>query len=445
VALDPALTSSASHARRVVMNVVAPRDGATVLMVYVVLLLGLPSRLVFAPLGGAGTPASLLGIAGAGWWTWHQVARATPSRTTRIHPVRWAALVFAISIVASFVAGMMRPIAPDEASTSQLGLLTLLSWIGVLLVAHDGPITRARLDAVLTWLVLGAGLVATLGIVQFVTGRALTNYIVVPGLTLNNALVSLGTRSGFNRPAGTALHAIEFGVVITMLLPICLHYAMFPGRLGRIRRWLPVLAIAFAVPISVSRSAIVGVIVTFAVMAPTWRPAVRRTAALVSLSVLTVVFVTIPGMAGTLIGLFTGVSTDSSALSRTDSYALAWDFISRAPIFGRGFLTFLPKYRILDNQYLGLLIDAGVFGLAAFLFLLMAGIVAAQTARRRMTDPRDRDLAQALTASVAVALVSYALFDGFSFPMFAGVTFLMVGCAGCLLRLTPRDSSRVRA
>lgn len=419
------------------MNVGAPRDGATVVIVYVVLLLGLPSRLVFAPLGGAGTPADLLGIAGAGWWLWHQVARATPSRTTRIHPVRWAALVFAISIMSSFVAGMMRPISPDEVSSSQLGLLAMLGWIGVLLVAHDGPITRARLDAVLAWLVLSAGLMAALGIVQFVTGRAFTNYIVVPGLTLNEALVSLGTRSGFNRPAGTALHAIEFGVVITMLLPICLHYAMFPGRLGRIRRWFPVLAIAFAVPISVSRSAILGVMVTFAVMAPTWRPAVRRTAALVGLSLLTVVFVTIPGMVGTLIGLFTGVSTDSSSLSRTDSYALAWDFINRAPIFGRGFLTFLPKYRILDNQYLGLMIDAGVFGLAAFLLLLAAGILAVQTARRRMTDPRDRDLAQALTASVAVALVSYALFDGFSFPMFAGVTFLMVGCAGCLLRLTP--------
>lgn len=425
-----------------VVKVVAPRDGATVLMVYVALLLGLPSRLIFAPLGGAGTPANLLGIAGTGWWIWHQVARATPSRTTRIHPVRWAMLIFAISIVASFVAGMMRPIAADEVSSSQLGLLALMGWIGVLLVAHDGPVSRARLDAVLEWLALGAGLVATLGILQFVTGRALTNYIVVPGLTLNNALVSLGTRSGFNRPAGTALHAIEFGVVITMLLPICLHYAMFPRSHGQFRRWLPVLAIAFAVPISVSRSAILGVVVTFVVMAPTWRPAVRRTAALVGLCVLTVVFVTIPGMVGTLVGLFTGVSTDSSARSRTDSYALAWDFISRAPLFGRGFLTFLPKYRILDNQYLGLLIDTGIFGLAAFLLLLIAGIVAGQAARRRMTDPMDRDLAQALTASVAVALVSYALFDGFSFPMFAGVTFLMVGCAGCLLRLTPLAGHR---
>ena len=49
------------------------------------------------------------------------------------------------------------------------------------------------------------------------------------------------------------------------------------------------------------------------------------------------------------------------------SYAIAGEFIGRAPIFGRGFSTFLPSYRILDNQYLGLLIETGIVGLVAFL------------------------------------------------------------------------------
>src|SRR2546430_13733022 len=60
--------------------------------------------------------------------------------------------------------------------------------------------------------------------------------------------------------------------------------------------------------------------------------------------------------------LFTGISRDDSALSRTDSYAVAGAFISRAPLLGRGPATWLPPYRILDNQFLGSLIEIGVGG-----------------------------------------------------------------------------------
>jgi O-antigen ligase len=378
-------------------------------------------------------------MAGAIWWLWHRLARnaAVPDQP---QPVRRAMLVFVFAVLASFVAASSRPIAAYELRSAQLGILVVLSWLGVLLVAHDGPLTRERLDAVLSRVAFGAGLVAILGIAQFATGQPLTNYIEVPGLTLNNELVSLGTRDGFNRPAGTALHPIEFGVAITMLLPICLHFAMH-GRGAMAVRWFPVAAIAFAIPISVSRSAVVCAAVSLMILLPTWPREARRLAALALSALLVVVFVTIPGMLGTLTGLFLGVSTDTSARSRTDSYDLAWDFVSRAPVFGRGFSTFLPSYRILDNQYLGLLIDAGLIGLLSFLGALVTGILCMFAVRRRSAEPVQRHLAQALAASLASAGTAYALFDGFSFPLFAGLTFLVLGCAGCMWRLHVQSCS----
>ena len=119
----------------------------------------------------------------------------------------------------------------------------------------------------------------------------------------------------------------------------------------------------------------------------------------------------VPGLLGTLTGLFTGISGDSSAQSRTDSYALAAAFISRRPIFGRGFLTFLPSYRILDNQYLGLAIETGVVGVATLLFLFLCGIFIgprhspAQSPRM----PAIRSLANSLAASVASAAASFRI------------------------------------
>ncbi len=83
-------------------------------------------------------------------------------------------------------------------------------------------------------------------------------------------------------------------------------------------------------------------------------------------------------------------------------------------------------------------------GVAAFILLVVAVVVAARQIRRRSTDPRVRSLAQALMASVATAAVSTALYDAFSFPMAVTLFFVMVGACGALAMLerpATRDTS----
>jgi O-antigen ligase len=125
--------------------------------------------------------------------------------------------------------------------------------------------------------------------------------------------------------------------------------------------------------------------------------------------------------------MFTGVQDDSSALSRTDSYGLALDFVGRSPWVGRGFLTFLPEYRTLDNQYLGLLIDLGFLGTGALVGLFIAAIGYGVHWRSRITDTTTRSLLVSMIAALSASAVSFAFFDALSFPMFAGLTFLLVG------------------
>jgi O-antigen ligase len=153
---------------------------------------------------------------------------------------------------------------------------------------------------------------------------------------------------------------------------------------------------------------------------------------------MTSLYVTIPGLIETLAQLFTGISNDSSAQSRTGSYALAAEFISRSPVYGRGFATFLPKYRILDNQYLGLLIEVGVAGCLAMLILLLTAILCSRAVAVTATSANDRMVAQGLTASVCAAGVGLAFYDGLGFPMAAGMLFLILGLAGAQWRLTRR-------
>ncbi len=191
------------------------------------------------------------------------------------------------------------------------------------------------------------------------TGISVIDSITIPGLSSNQALTSIYDRNGFARSAGTSTHPIEFGVLMAMTLPLALHYAVTPSGRSAFLRWYPVAAIAVAIPVSISRSALIGVIVVLAIVLPSWPPRRRRFTYLSIVLVLGGVYVAVPGLLGTLVGLFTGIGSDDSAASRTNSYDLAGSFISRAPALGRGFSTFLTQYRILDNQYLGLLIETG--------------------------------------------------------------------------------------
>lgn len=401
-------------------------DGATVLSFYIFLLVALPARYVFAPLGAAGTPAQMIAMAIALWWASQRLSRTRPLPRAP-QPIMRAMVGFTGCMVISYLVASTRAIDIVEMNATDRALLSMLGWLGVMLVAGDLIPRLTRVDALLRRaVVLGAGL-AALGLVQFRTGQSFTQYLKLPGLIENDPLTSVLGRDGLNRPAGTAVHPIEFGVVITMLLPIALHYAFVDRDRSIVRRWLPVAIIAVAVPASVSRSSILCTAVVLAFLLPTWEKKVRRLAYGAMTALMGLVFVGMPGMLGTLIRLFSGINEDRSALSRTDSYTTAWEFISRTPVFGRGFATFLPVYRILDNQYLGSLIELGVVGLTSLIILFATGVVTALRIRRSCTDPRTRSLALSLGSSLAAGAVSFAFFDAFAFSMLSGMMFFTLG------------------
>ena len=108
-------------------------DGTSLLTVYVVLLIAVPSKLIFAPLGGAGTPAQIVGVASGLWYVWWRLQRAVSDDQGR-QPVRAAMLTFAGAVLASYVAAMIRPISDGEISTADMGLISVIGWVGVVLV-----------------------------------------------------------------------------------------------------------------------------------------------------------------------------------------------------------------------------------------------------------------------------------------------------------------------
>ena len=209
--------------------------------------------------------------------------------------------------------------------------------------------------------------------------------------------------------------------------------AIYDTKFSWGRRWLPVIAITLSSVLSVTRSALLGLAVVIVILVPTWPRKIRNVMLVAFGAVLVIVFLLVPGMIGTIIGMFSG--QDSSVASRTDGYATALAYIEVSPLFGRGFGTFLPSYRILDNQYLGSAIELGLVGILAFLALLVVAMIVAFRGRRYHRNPVMTEMGTALAASLLGGAMLTAFFDCFAFPQGSGMLFLVIGMCGSYLNL----------
>ncbi|KAA9106484.1 O-antigen ligase family protein [Microbacterium rhizomatis] len=417
-------------------------DAVTWLSIYVVLLFLIPSKLVIGPLGSAGAPSMIFGLGSLLiWFLFRAGAPRNPVAT--YHPVRIALCAFLFSIGVSYAMAMAHPINTDEISPADVALLAVASWTGTLLTAHDGIVNRDRLNTLVWRIVLCGGVIAAIGLAQVATGQALVDMISIPGLTATE-VAGIYTRGAFIRPFGTAIHPIEFGVVITMLLPLALHVAFFHTQRNFVVRWIPAALLIAIIPLTSSRSAYLGAVIAIGICLFSW-PRARQIGILIvaALGVMLMTIVT-PNLFNSIVNLFAGVQNDPSIASRTGSFDLAFDFVANNPLFGRGLGTFLPKYRIFDNQYLGLLVAIGIVGTLVFVALGVTAIIMLLRLRRTADDASTRDLSVSFVAAIAVGFVCLVMFDAFSFPMTMGALFIILGMSGALRRLEGEQESLLR-
>ncbi|SDI65278.1 O-antigen ligase [Actinokineospora alba] len=413
-------------------------DARGLLTVYAVLLFCLPAQLIIGPLGASGTPAGVLGMGLLLFWL---VVRMRPGSgiVTGLQPARVAVGLLAIAILVSYSVGMLQPLPAPQVSGADRAMLTLMSWCGIAFVAADLLRTRKSVELLLRTIVILTGVIAVMGLLQFATGLNLAELYKIPGLEVNYTIASVTDRSSFRRVSATASHAIEYGVVLAMVFPIALHLAFYVKE----RRWLwwgLVALIGIASPMSVSRSATLGMFVAFIVLFAGWNGFRRMVALLVGPVFVVCLRLLIPGLVGTITGLFTGWQDDPSIQGRTDDYVVVGEFINDSPWFGRAFGTFLPEdFITLDNQYLGQIIETGFFGLTALILLFVISFASARGIRARARDEDLRHLGQALAASIAVAALAFVTFDGLGFPMISGLLFLVIGIIGALWRMARRD------
>jgi polysaccharide biosynthesis protein PslJ len=423
----------------VLLLVRARADHTTALVVVAVGLLVIPARLRIGPLGEAGTPGSLVGMGAFAMWAWGRLWGKDWLARGR-QPLRVTILLFGATILASYLAMGFRSHDVLEAKAGNRGLITLVTLAGVALLAADLVPSRERLAGLIRAIVGAGTAVAGLGVLQFVTHVDLAAKVRVPGLTFVDSNYA-SDRAGFSRIVATTTHPIEMSVVLCMLLPLALHVAFHAT--GKRKRWWYTSAalIGLAIPMTLSRTAMVGLVVIAVVLFPAWSWRRRRNAlGAIAVGVVAMKF-TVHGLLGTITGMIFNPGKDPSLTSRQIASAYVDTFIQRSPLFGRGWQTFLPdRYVFTDNQLLLGLVEIGFVGVAILLTSYLCAFGQARGIRRRSTNEEDRHLAACLAASIAVALVTWLTYDALSFPTGRVLTFLLIGCTAALWRLT-RDAA----
>jgi len=406
------------------------------LVVFLCLQFLIPARLVVGGLGSIGRPSVAVGILLAFLWV---VSARRPGRLpSGRQPVRWLLGGYLAVQLVGYAVGYDRLLPQLEANSADRWLILSVAIVGVTLAVTDGLVTRRHIDLLLRTLVTLASVMAVVGILQFLRVVDLTRYIRVPGLRANRELIGVGARGDgdFARVAGTANHYIEFGVVLALVLPIALHYAFFapPGR--RAGRWLCVALIASAIPLSISRSAILTVAVSMVCLAAVWPWRRRYNVFAVGLVGLVVFHFVNRGVLGTIRSLFTNMDNDPSVQNRIADQAFVQRMFAERPWLGRGPGTVLPeRYVLLDNQIYGTLVAGGILGLLALVALFTVPYLMARSVRLRAADEETRHLGQALAAVFPAGLLASATFDSFGFATFVGTTMVLVGAVGALWRL----------
>ena len=402
------------------------------LTVYLVLLMAIPSGVTITALGSLGRPSLIWGLLLAVWWAVSRLQGAPAGGPRLSQPVRFAFAVFFALVLLSFAAAMLRGQPDDQLSPAITALIRLLSWAGVLLVTVDGIRTKNELISMVQRIGIGAGALATLGLLQVVTGQALVDfYASIPGLSMAGGL---GERAGVVRSSGTAIHPLEYATALNATLPLVIAAAVSlgfrtpPSRNG-LWWWLPVGLISISSLVAVSRSAIIGFVVAVVSMVPAIPRRYLPSALGIGAALAFVVFAAVPGLLSLTITLFVGAGDDPSTQSRTLGLERVPGFMSPSPLIGTGYGVFLPRYYIFDNQWVLLAVEVGILGVIGFASIFVAGIWSARRARL-LPDPGIRLLGHALAASMFNVAVLFAFFDGLSFPIAGGMLFLLLGlCA----------------
>jgi O-antigen ligase len=332
-------------------------------------------------------------------------------------------------------------------------LTFFLSFIAVVYAVVSLTTTRVAIDRFLKVLAGGGALVAFLAIVEGRTGYNVFAHLqqVIPILEDRGLSRVEPGRGGLHRVYASSQHPIALGAALVMLVPVSIYLAKSSGR----RVWWAAGALLIAGSLAtISRTSVLMLFVELLVYVVLRPRDLKRLWMFVPIFIIAL-HVVLPGTLGTIKdtflpkgGLITEQRQAQVGSGRVVTLGPSLGVWEAHPLFGVGYGTRIveagPKQNahILDDQWLGTLLEVGLFGLLVWLWLLGAFVARMLRAARRSEDS-DAWLFAGLAAAVGSFAVGMALYDAFSFIQVTFVMFILVAVGAASLRVTGVDTAAV--
>jgi hypothetical protein len=314
--------------------------------------------------------------------------------------------------------------------------------------------SRETIDLLARVLVGGGALVGLSTIVEARTGFNVFNHLskVVPVLR-EEVIPWVGQDGRGDRAYASGQHPIALGAALDLLVPLGVYLALITRQR---RWWLAVVLLTIGSLATYSRTSVLMLVTIIGVYI--WlRPAQMKRLWPALVPALLVLHVMVPGTIGTLKNSFFpkgGLVAQQQADPGTAGSGRLADLgpgirqWSGHPILGQGFGTRVvsgpdANANILDDQWLGTLLETGIVGVVAWFWLLVGA-----TRRLAREAKRDRSppgwLAVALSASIAAYASSMLTYDAFSFIQSTFILFFLLGFGAVILRLSAPARSSAR-
>jgi O-antigen ligase/polysaccharide polymerase Wzy-like membrane protein len=328
-------------------------------------------------------------------------------------------------------------------------LTFLFSFILVLYIIVSVVRTRQTLDLMLKVLVGGGAIVALLAVIEARAGFNVFDRLGGLPLLEPAEVVDVGTRAGRVRAYASAQHPIALSAALVMLIPL----GIYLGWSGHGRKWWGAVALLCLGSLTtMSRTSIVMMLVVVIVFFWLRREQIKRLWPL-AIPMLVAVQLVLPGTLGGLRASFfpeggliadQSKSVGSRGQGRVADLAPTLDQVSQRPVFGEGYGSRIvdgetPNAQILDNQWLASLLETGLAGGAALLWLFWLAVRRLGKAAKRVPGPSG-SLFVALAGATAALSVGMLTFDAFSFIQVTFFLFIVLAFAGAALSIERRDA-----
>jgi polysaccharide biosynthesis protein PslJ len=349
-------------------------------------------------------------------------------------------LLVLAAVLISIVANPGR-IAPVETFVIK-GLTFFVSFIFIFYLIVS-VVRASKIDLFIKVLVAGGAIVALESVIESRTHHNLFNSLpkILPFLREGSLNTVIGDERGY-RVYASAQHPIALGALLIVLLPPAIYLIK---RTGQRRWWLAGALLGFGSLATMSRTSVL--MLTAVALVYLWlRPAETRKLWPWLVPALAAIHLVLPGTLGTLKdsffpkgGLVAEQTGDVGAKGqgRVADIGPSLREFAQQPLFGEGYASRRTdigsrSVQILDDQWLGNLLETGLLGTGAWVWLFVRSV--RRLGRRGKEDTSDLGwLAVALAASTTTFAVGMLTYDAFAFSQVTLVLFVLLALGSVFL------------